>query len=246
MGNACISGLDKKSVHSVEVKKQVDQEPKTAYQSHDESIFTEFEKSVDKLDSSRTVSSETKTGIVSSSTNSSPRNASKTVSVSFEQPGKKITFKWTEEYMLGILFIDRQHKRLVELIVDLNTVSHETFSDDESKTSQSEKVKQVLDELLLYTQIHFHEEEAVMMWYHYPYTKAHRKVHSDFVGRVSKARESFQHRESAKEDAKIAQELSIFLQEWLVSHILQIDKRLVEFVSEKDPALEHGDDYFEH
>eukprot|EP00761_Pharyngomonas_kirbyi_P013725 gb/GECH01013754.1/.p1 GENE.gb/GECH01013754.1/~~gb/GECH01013754.1/.p1 ORF type:complete len:341 (+),score=99.33 gb/GECH01013754.1/:1-1023(+) len=143
---------------------------------------------------------------------------------------RSISFKWSEQYMLGILFIDRQHKRLVELIVDLSSNKKKMAKQGVERWH----VGHILDELLQYTKIHFKDEEHMMDMYEYPYRKPHKKVHADFVKKVSQAREDFIN----DQHAQLAEELLQFLQEWLVSHILRIDKRLVEYVEEKDPQLE--------
>lgn len=220
MGNACISNRETtiKSSNSNAGKSFKKVTFDIPSNSHDESIFEEFTQSMKQAEQGPGESS---------SANGSENKPLIT---------KNIQFKWSEEYMLGVLFVDRQHKRLVELIIDLNQVSVKV-----SKAQQGHNfrwdIERILDELFQYTKIHFFEEEAMMSWYQYPWIKAHKKVHADFVRKVDEARKQFSSSEGAME---VTDKLSLFLQEWLVSHILRIDKRLVEFVTEKNPKLKNS------
>lgn len=148
---------------------------------------------------------------------------------------KVVQLTWSKQYLLGILMIDRQHKRLVNLLFDLCKVKDQ-FIKDNNSISFEKRVDRVLKELLKYTRIHFREEESLMAKYDYPLLKPHKRVHLDFEQRIERTRAQFP---GGKISIVVVENMSSFLRDWLVSHILNIDKRLVDFLVETDPGLKN-------
>lgn len=62
-------------------------------------------------------------------------------------------FPWTENFETGILEIDVQHRRLVELLNSL--VSHLAYG------AEAPALNAVFDQLTQYTLTHFRDEEAI-------------------------------------------------------------------------------------
>ena len=54
--------------------------------------------------------------------------------------------KWVPEYNTGIDVIDDQHKRILDYINEIDDFSHHT---------NRERIKQILDNIIDYTQSHF-------------------------------------------------------------------------------------------
>jgi len=107
---------------------------------------------------------------------------------------------WDASYDLGIEYVDKQHRRLVELI---NELYHACLGE---KGELEEKFKHVMKELVEYVMIHFKDEEKIMEEINYPNIKDYRNgkqfVPNTFVR---------------------------FLRDWLFNHILISDKEWAKF-----------------
>lgn len=116
--------------------------------------------------------------------------------------------QWTNDLDTGIPVIDKQHRRLVEYINQL----------DHARTHHSrDEVSGVLDQLVDYTLSHFAFEESLMEDAGYPFLNAHKRVHALFVKRVA----DYQQRFKVGED--IGAELQVSLTTWLLNHIKNDD-----------------------
>jgi hemerythrin len=122
---------------------------------------------------------------------------------------------WSNELDTGIEVIDKQHRRIVDLINELNTAN---------ESGDSAVINHVLGELVDYTLSHFSFEEELQEKANYPFYKAHKRVHEIFTKRVSE----FQQRAAKGEN--VAPELLSMLKIWLVNHIKGDDADYVESV----------------
>lgn len=123
---------------------------------------------------------------------------------------------WSADLNTGIDVIDRQHQRIVDYINEL----------DDARTSshKREDVGKIIDETVDYTLSHFAFEESMQEEAHYPFLKAHKKVHELFVSKVANLQERF----GLGED--VADELHKMLFTWLYNHIKRDDADYVEIV----------------
>ena len=85
---------------------------------------------------------------------------------------------WDASYDLGIEYVDKQHRRLVELI---NELYHACLGE---KGELEEKFKHVMKELVEYVMIHFKDEEKIMEEINYPNIKEHKQHHENFVKKI--------------------------------------------------------------
>jgi hemerythrin len=122
---------------------------------------------------------------------------------------------WSNDLNTGIEVIDKQHRRIVDLINELNS-THEG--------GDQAAVNHVMAELIDYTLSHFSFEEELQAKAQYPYSKAHKRVHEIFTKRVSE----FQQR--AKKGENVAPEVLSMLNAWLFNHIKGDDADYVECV----------------
>ena len=129
-------------------------------------------------------------------------------------------FEWTQEYSVNVRELDEQHKKLVDMINNL----------DESMKSenQGDAIKIVLDELLDYTAYHFETEEKLLMQYGYPRLESHTKEHDTLSWRVLDMRTRHESGEGVE-----AKEIIDFLTTWLKNHILFSDKQYGIFLNSK-------------
>ena len=118
-------------------------------------------------------------------------------------------FRWTSDLEIGIPPIDRQHKRIIKYIVELDSLGDNPNCD---------KVEEILDKLVDYTLSHFAFEEELMEESNYMFVNAHKRVHALFVRKVSSYVTKF------KSGENITGDLLITLKTWLLNHIKNDDR----------------------
>jgi hemerythrin-like metal-binding protein len=122
--------------------------------------------------------------------------------------------KWTNSLSVYVKVFDEQHKKLIDLI----NKTHIAFEKNETN-----KIAQILDELIEYVRVHFSTEEDYFDKYGYPDQNEHKKEHSDLILQVL----DFKTRFDKGED--ILNEFLDFLKEWLENHFKTTDQKYVQF-----------------
>lgn len=129
-------------------------------------------------------------------------------------------FAWSPKYSVNIKQIDDQHKKLIELINDLD-----------GAMSQG-KGKAVLDKILTgliqYTKTHFATEEGFMKVHGYPAYEEHKAKHEKMTQKVLDIQKQYQ-----EGRITITYEVMKFLQDWLDKHILGTDRMYGSFLNGK-------------
>ncbi len=126
--------------------------------------------------------------------------------------------QWSEELSVGVVEMDRQHKRLIELINRL----YEAMS-----SGQGDNVKKdVLGELAMYTKVHFSAEERLLRECGYPHLAGHKALHDQLAAKVLDLNAKVQAGQMVPSVS-----LGGFLKDWLVSHIMQQDKKYAQFLA---------------
>jgi hemerythrin-like metal-binding protein len=137
---------------------------------------------------------------------------------------RKLTSKryveWKVEYSVGIDSIDQQHRKLLNLINQLQTaVDYSTGEEFE---------REALDELVDYTKTHFTYEEGLMEQNDYPDFEPHKALHVEMIKKVEEVLAEYdQDPESAMSNAVE------YLKDWLIKHINGTDKQYSNFLIEK-------------
>ncbi|MBS1144686.1 MAG: bacteriohemerythrin [Proteobacteria bacterium] len=132
---------------------------------------------------------------------------------------------WSENFVTGVPEIDEQHRILVNTLNEANVRLAEN--------SSPEFLEQITRDLLSYALYHFETEEALMQEYAYNDQSAeeadrHLREHRGFSAKVVAVREGL------KGGILITREdLLSFLNNWLVNHILNTDKKLGAFIVQK-------------
>ena len=126
-------------------------------------------------------------------------------------------FKWSDSYSVGTPGIDAQHKKLFALINDL----HEAMSQGKGK----DILGKILDGLMDYTKVHFSDEEKMLAKVNYPELAIQRTQHTAFVKKLSELQTDYK-------NGKAAMTLPVleFLNDWLLNHILKVDKKYESYV----------------
>ncbi|TLP36153.1 bacteriohemerythrin [Arcobacter arenosus] len=134
---------------------------------------------------------------------------------------------WNENFCTGINQIDKEHKKLVEIINNLATeFAYNTFKLD---------INTIFDELIDYTKYHFTSEEIIWDKYfkNQEDSEKHKKAHNNFINELHNLIK-LQKKKPIEEIAEITLD---FLVQWLVSHILETDR----FMAYKVLSLIDGD-----
>lgn len=132
---------------------------------------------------------------------------------------------WNDSYSTGVTEIDEQHMILVHTLNEASVKLAGSYS--------IEQLEQITQDLLAYALYHFETEETLMRENGYeelaPQEAAlHLEQHRSFSGKVVAVRDGI------KSGNPIAPaDLLAFLNQWLVNHILNTDKRLGAFLKEK-------------
>ena len=129
-------------------------------------------------------------------------------------------FTWDEKYSVKVSEMDRQHKKLFDIINRLH---------DEMKAGTASKSMPVIvRELLEYTKTHFSQEETLMKNNDYPGISEQETLHRKFVSEIEKVKQDI---DSGK--PVFATKTMNFLKDWLLGHIIGIDKKYSDFLNEK-------------
>ena len=128
--------------------------------------------------------------------------------------------EWSPAIQVGVAKIDEQHKRLVEIANELNSAMH--------SGAGTQKAGKILNELVDYTVKHFAFEESKMDEYDYAEKEAHKEAHRKLVAEVSAFKEKFDSGEAA-----ITVDLLNFIRQWLLNHILKVDKAFAKDLNAK-------------
>ncbi|MDD5296204.1 MAG: bacteriohemerythrin [Rhodocyclaceae bacterium] len=134
--------------------------------------------------------------------------------------GRVEIFPWNDNFRTGIEEIDRQHRRLIELLNLL--VSHLAYQAD------IPTLNAIFDELKDYTVVHFQYEEGIWnkCFEGDPWLSWHKNSHSDFIGKVIELKSQ----EGLRSLDEIIEDIVSFLTHWLALHILESDKRMAKVV----------------
>lgn len=117
---------------------------------------------------------------------------------------------WQDNFSVGVKELDRQHKRLLELINDLS---------DKNPDHSINNCFAVLNELIKYAQLHFATEESLMATHGYNDLHSHQNDHEAFTERIFELNQKL-----TSQGADIFPDLIIFVTEWYISHVLGTDK----------------------
>ena len=120
--------------------------------------------------------------------------------------------EWNDQLSVGVSEMDKQHQRLVEMVNRLH--------DAMTRAEGADVLKTILNDLVLYTKVHFAAEERLMAAHGYPQLASHKLVHEQFA---AKALELNAKAQAGKMVTSVG--VSGLLKDWLVKHIQQEDRK---------------------
>jgi hemerythrin-like metal-binding protein len=134
--------------------------------------------------------------------------------------GENMYLQWSEAFDIGVPLIDRQHRRLAEL---LNAVH-----DSHAKNGSVSSMHLLFNALVRYAEEHFRSEEALMEETRYPDLGRQKREHQRFTFAIFALNQKYE-----AGDAEAKEETLAFLKTWLLDHILQMDRKMGEHVQER-------------
>lgn len=125
-----------------------------------------------------------------------------------------ILVKWDKNLELNIKEIDQQHRKFIDII----NVLYDSII---RKEDDGVLVKTIAD-MRDYAFVHFKTEEKWFEQIGYPDAEAHQAEHHFFLENIEKFYVEYQ-----MYDTTLAVDVLTFLQEWLVNHIMRVDKKYI-------------------
>ncbi len=140
-------------------------------------------------------------------------------------------FVWDDRFNTGVDVVDEQHRKLVELVNSLGSIS--------AHLTSTEALGPILTELANYTVYHFNTEEDLMKQYDVDagHQDIHIKAHKHFTDQVTVAAKILMG--STDVNSQLVAPLLKYLTNWLVQHILGSDARMGKEIL----ALQAGDSH---
>lgn len=129
-------------------------------------------------------------------------------------------FVWKDAYSVNIKEIDDQHKKLIDMINELN--------DAMAQGKAKEMLGAILDKLVAYTASHFAVEERLMQTHGYDDYPAHKEKHEKMTAKVLDLQRQFKSGQAA-----MTIEVMNFLKNWLDKHIVGTDMKYSAFLNSK-------------
>lgn len=130
----------------------------------------------------------------------------------------KIT--WTPNLSVNVEQFDAQHRRLIEMINELD--------DAMTKGKGKEVLGKTLAGLVLYTQTHFAGEERLLATHGYEGLSKHRAEHQELIRQVADIQKEF-----GAGRIGLTIPTMKFLGDWLMHHIMGTDKQYGAFLNAK-------------
>ena len=129
-------------------------------------------------------------------------------------------FKFSEDYIVGVADIDRQHAAFFEIY---NGIA-DRMDSDESWTKR--ELRALANQLFMYAKYHFKEESWIMSTYSFPNTREHLDQHEFLINCIDTVT-------VADVDVPaLTQVIADFVQAWS-EHILVMDKGIGEYMNSR-------------
>ena len=123
-----------------------------------------------------------------------------------------VLIPWTASLSVGVSSMDAHHQKLINMINELHAALRQ-------KKGLDVGLKLLVD-LDQYVRYHFHAEEELMRKNNYPKLEEQLTAHRLFLEKASAMKKRWE-----QGDKSVPTELMRVLQEWLVAHIMKMDKQ---------------------
>ena len=156
-----------------------------------------------------------------------PKTAKPTTTVIKAKKAPADPFAFTDEFRTQIPLVDKEHETLFDLVRQTYELVH-----DEFRVDKFDDIIEIIEELRDYTIKHFADEERYMKSINYDGLAEQVAAHTAFVEKLNNI--DFDEIDRDQEDA--LDKLIKFLLNWLVQHILKVDKKM-PYIEEAAPKL---------
>lgn len=129
-----------------------------------------------------------------------------------------MNIEWQENYSVGIASIDKQHKKIFNLINKLST----------TENKDTGKINETMNALADYVRDHLDYEEILLAEYAYPRFEKHQDLHNQYT----KAFAELAYKTETDPDLVLDDTLK-FLIDWWNNHILVEDRKYSSFLIQK-------------
>ncbi|CAA7622658.1 hemerythrin domain-containing protein [Magnetospirillum sp. SS-4] len=136
--------------------------------------------------------------------------------------GRQARLMLTDELRVGHAVIDQDHERLIDII--------NAFHEGVIAQSGNDVLHQTLKRLLEYGREHFVREQGIQRECNFPEAVHHAKEHADLLAQIKERARSYFVDKSVPVDAKALDDMSYFLNQWLMGHIAKFDLKLWDWV----------------
>lgn len=120
---------------------------------------------------------------------------------------------WDKGMSVGVDSLDNDHKQLIAILAQLMSAKNEKLG--------QEDIDGIFERLEEYCQSHFDREEALLAKIDYQQLDAHKRSHQAFIKKIPQLKEQWFAKGSESEVVK--DKIILFLQQWLIKHILEED-----------------------
>ena len=126
---------------------------------------------------------------------------------------------WKDSYRIGIDVIDKEHRKLFNMVQETGEIVKESEYD----VIRVQKCREAMEFLRAYVILHFSHEEEYMKEIAYPCLAEHHAIHEEFKGCVAE-------QEKKLEEANYADEVILesvnMMEMWLMDHVLNEDQKI--------------------
>lgn len=123
---------------------------------------------------------------------------------------------WSSDFEIGLREVDLQHKNFLELIRKVEYKGKGHYN--------KITIEDIFQEIIYYSQYHFHSEENLMKEFSYPDIESHKAEHKILQDHILlEVNELTYHPENIVH-------LHNYLLKWLLDHVLMEDKRLGQYI----------------
>ncbi len=130
------------------------------------------------------------------------------------------TIAWKAVYETGIVALDKEHQELVKQIDNLFVAVRDKRGE--------EVLSDILAMLEDYTENHFKHEEQLLAEHGYPELTEHLALHQALRDEVAAMKVRF-----SENPEGLAREFLKFLRQWLLEHIVNVDKKYGPFLDSR-------------
>jgi hemerythrin len=128
--------------------------------------------------------------------------------------------QWDEGLAVHNPVLDDQHREFIRLVNNLDDITL-------GRGDMTVKVIEAVEFLESYAKTHFAFEESYFIEHDFPEAREHQELHDGFIQTIHSMRKEL---DMTGVTAKLANDISRFVGDWLLMHVRAVDHRYVVFI----------------